>query len=243
MIEISEIYQAPQGEGRFIGRQSLFVRVHECPLTCSWCDSKFTWDKKDPEYDKYESYSASGLAQKILDEPVGAMAIIFTGGEPMLYQRELPEVIDLVRAKYDVPIEIETSGIFTPSFDMVKRCHFNVSHKLPGAGNEKIPLDRLWNREAVHKYLWWDSDFKVVVSEADTDDSVAIYIAWLHELALEDDLSWGKNVQKRIYLMPEGRSAHEIAKRQGRIINLANEYGVCVTTRMHITADNDKRGK
>lgn len=33
-----------QGEGRVIGRKTMFVRTAGCDYRCSWCDSAFTWD-------------------------------------------------------------------------------------------------------------------------------------------------------------------------------------------------------
>ncbi|MBW9234967.1 hypothetical protein JQK62_22610, partial [Leptospira santarosai] len=33
-----------QGEGMVIGQKTMFVRTGGCDYSCSWCDSKFTWD-------------------------------------------------------------------------------------------------------------------------------------------------------------------------------------------------------
>lgn len=44
-IPVLEIFGPTiQGEGRVIGRKTMFVRTAGCDYRCSWCDSSFTWD-------------------------------------------------------------------------------------------------------------------------------------------------------------------------------------------------------
>ncbi|MGH3922689.1 MAG: 7-carboxy-7-deazaguanine synthase QueE, partial [Pseudonocardiaceae bacterium] len=33
-----------QGEGPSVGQQALFIRLSSCNLSCSWCDTPYTWD-------------------------------------------------------------------------------------------------------------------------------------------------------------------------------------------------------
>ncbi len=245
MIEISEIYPALQGEGPNLGRQALFVRVHRCPLSCDWCDTKFTWDKNDPGYADFDSVTAPELARAMLGAaqaltPHEPMSVVFTGGEPMIYQKWLPEVIDLFRAEYRVPIEVETSGIIKPTLAMTTRCHFNVSQKLPSAGNQKVSVDKLFNVENTRLFAMGSSSFKVVVAPVDEDFGVPMYVAWLRK-ATEGVIPWHQ-LRTRVYLMPEGTTEEHISDRQGKIMKLAQQLGVCATTRMHVTAfDNARR--
>lgn len=43
---INEIFQTIQGEGVFTGVPAVFIRLQGCPVGCSWCDTKQTWDKE-----------------------------------------------------------------------------------------------------------------------------------------------------------------------------------------------------
>lgn len=44
-IPVLEIFGPTiQGEGMVIGKKTMFVRTAGCDYSCSWCDSKFTWD-------------------------------------------------------------------------------------------------------------------------------------------------------------------------------------------------------
>lgn len=42
---INEIFQTLQGEGVFTGVPAIFVRLQRCPVGCSWCDTKHTWEQ------------------------------------------------------------------------------------------------------------------------------------------------------------------------------------------------------
>ncbi|MGH7350744.1 MAG: radical SAM protein, partial [Candidatus Methylomirabilales bacterium] len=42
-FQVSELFTSIQGEGEVIGMPSHFIRLYRCDLTCSWCDSKYTW--------------------------------------------------------------------------------------------------------------------------------------------------------------------------------------------------------
>jgi len=78
---ISEIFESIQGEGNFAGVYSLFIRFHFCNLTCSWCDTKYTWFEKSGAF---KEYSAEELKSIIRNSK--PYHIIFTGGEPVLYR-------------------------------------------------------------------------------------------------------------------------------------------------------------
>ena len=58
-----EIFQSIQGEGINMGIPTAFLRLAVCNLSCSWCDTRYTWDWKaydydqDGKWDKYEKIS------------------------------------------------------------------------------------------------------------------------------------------------------------------------------------------
>lgn len=43
---INEMFQTLQGEGFFTGVPAIFIRLQGCPVGCSWCDTKHTWEKE-----------------------------------------------------------------------------------------------------------------------------------------------------------------------------------------------------
>ena len=41
-LKISETFESIQGEGRYAGVPSLFIRTSGCNLRCWWCDTPYT---------------------------------------------------------------------------------------------------------------------------------------------------------------------------------------------------------
>ncbi len=236
-----------------MGRPSIFLRLRRCVLSCDWCDSKFTWRKDDPGFQIYQTYSSEVLVQELVKlaetQRHWPEGLVITGGEPMIWQRELPEVIqgyDRAMDDWDhlqnVKLfpEIETAGTIEPSDDMLSLCSFNVSPKLNSAGNEAIPIDKLWNQQALAKYVRSDhAFFKLVVGEGD-EVSLGLFLGVLKLVASRDNIAWPW-VARRVYLMPEGTTALDIAAAQGHILYLALEHGVNATSRLHVIAWDDER--
>ena len=44
MYKINEVFETIQGEASYTGTPSIFLRLQGCPVGCSWCDTKQTWD-------------------------------------------------------------------------------------------------------------------------------------------------------------------------------------------------------
>lgn len=97
-IPVLEIFGPTiQGEGRVIGRKTMFVRTAGCDYRCSWCDSAFTWDG-----------SAKGdiklmTAEEIYDELKRIGGDLFnhvtiSGGNPALI-KGIQELVDLFQDK------------------------------------------------------------------------------------------------------------------------------------------------
>ncbi len=99
---ISESFNSIQGEGNCAGALSFFVRFQYCNLTCSWCDSKFSWGEN-------KNLQAQTPEQvKELIQASSSPNIILTGGEPTLYQ--LDQLV-VEGKKY----HIETNGTIIPT--------------------------------------------------------------------------------------------------------------------------------
>jgi len=119
-----EIYKSVQGESSFAGRPCIFVRLAGCNLRCSWCDSEYTF---------------SGGYKATEDEIAGEIKklapvklIEFTGGEPLLQERELVPLMErLLREGYE--LMIETSGE-RPVENVPKAVHKVIDVKCPGSG-------------------------------------------------------------------------------------------------------------
>ncbi len=74
---ISEIFHSIQGEGTRAGMPCVFVRLQGCSLRCTWCDTPYALDRRQPEHIM--------TAQQILDEVAqySTPFVELTGGEPL----------------------------------------------------------------------------------------------------------------------------------------------------------------
>jgi len=138
-----EIYKSVQGESSFAGLPCIFVRLAGCNLRCSWCDSEYTF---------------KGGYKQSLDEVEAAVAALapvrlveFTGGEPMLQERELIPLMERLLAQH-YTLMIETSGERLLG-NVPKDVHKIVDVKCPGSGEggsfRMENLDALTKRDEV----------------------------------------------------------------------------------------------
>jgi 7-carboxy-7-deazaguanine synthase len=119
-----EIYKSVQGESSFAGRPCVFVRLAGCNLRCSWCDSEYTFKGG------YKLAEDEVVAE--IEKLAPVRLVEFTGGEPMLQERELvPLMSRLLVSGYE--LMIETSGE-RPLANIPVEVHKIVDVKCPGSG-------------------------------------------------------------------------------------------------------------
>ncbi len=117
---INEIFHSLQGEGFYTGLPAIFIRLQGCPVGCSWCDSKHTWQQdavrqvaleqvveKAAESDAWASADVATLCALLQQRGYAARHVVITGGEPCLHDL-LPLTLALEQAGYQC--QIETSG-------------------------------------------------------------------------------------------------------------------------------------
>ncbi len=239
-----EIFHTLQGEGIGVGSPAVFIRTSRCNLHCVWCDTDHTWNFEGTPW-KHEKDAQPGYRKHCKDDVTwemtpraaadailafGCSHTVITGGEPLLQEDELLEMIRCIRASDpDHFFEVETNGTRMPSDAFVLEIgRFNVSPKLTNSGMDarlRIVPDVLAGFAATPQ-AW----FKFVVSsEADLDEVMALVSA--HGLPLQ-----------RILLMPEGRDVAELDKVAPWLAERCRDLGVRFSDRLHIRLWGDKRG-
>jgi 7-carboxy-7-deazaguanine synthase len=142
-LYLIEIYKSIQGESSFAGLPCIFVRLAGCNLRCAWCDSEYTFT------------GGYKMSEDEVTEEIEKLApvklIEFTGGEPMLQERELVPLMErLLRGGYE--LMIETSGE-RPLEPVPAAVHKIVDVKCPGSGESGSfclsNLDCLTDRDEV----------------------------------------------------------------------------------------------
>ena len=148
--EINEIFCTIQGEAKFTGTPSIFIRFQGCPVGCPWCDTKHTWEydgdiisqqqveQKKKDSKDYGKYTVQDLTDFVKLQPPNH--IVLTGGEPCINDL-YPLTSKLIHHRYSV--QIETSG--TVPILAHNRTWITLSPKIDMAGGFKV------RQEAVNK--------------------------------------------------------------------------------------------
>jgi organic radical activating enzyme len=223
---VSEIFGPTfQGEGPSAGRQAVFVRLSRCNLTCTWCDTPYTWDWKRFDVAR-ESYRAGveDIAGPVLACPAGL--VVITGGEPLLQQQALIRLLLLISGSRR-RIEIETNGTIPPLPELTALVDaFNVSPKLANSG--VLPARRIDRSALSLLAACGKAVFKFVLSGPDDVQEVA---------ALQQD--FGLNP---VWVMPEGTTPETVQTGMRALAEEALARGWNLSSRLHILLWGDRRG-
>lgn len=230
-----ELFASLQGEGPSIGRPVAFVRLSRCNLSCSWCDTAYTWRFEGDNRPHRDGVSFERKANQVVlsEEEVaerimalGQDRLVITGGEPLLQGAALARMVALLQG---MTVEIETNGTVDPhaALDPLV-AQYNVSPKLAHSGNDPA------NALIPERLLAWAQEpkawFKFVIAAPEQVQEV-LALAARYEIA-----------PGRIYLMPEGTDSATLRTREAWLAPLALQHGLRLSDRMHIHLYGDTRG-
>jgi 7-carboxy-7-deazaguanine synthase len=153
-VYLIELYKSVQGESSFAGLPCIFVRLAGCNLRCAWCDTEYAFAQGVRHTPQEVESAIHALAPVRLVE--------FTGGEPMLQERELLPLMDRLLAQ-GLTLLLETSGE-RPLAAVPRPVHKIMDVKCPGSGENTrfhLPnLDALTPRDEVKFVLTDRADYE-----------------------------------------------------------------------------------
>ncbi len=250
MLDISEIFGPTiQGEGRRVGRPSVFIRFARCNFSCAGfaveyvtpsgetkqgCD---TYYAVDPCFKKQWQRSTT---EQIIDrvEQLAAdvnypIDIVITGGEPLLFwkrkafQALLKHFVDLQHV-----VTIETNASLDIVFDQPfqQNLVFSMSVKLLNSGEQ---ARKRINLNALKTILTssQQSYFKFVVDKQNAEQCIEEIQRITSVLPITD-----------VYLMAQGDTVSSLNKNDQAIIDLCIEHNYIYADRTHIRIWDDQRG-
>jgi 7-carboxy-7-deazaguanine synthase len=227
MLRVAEVFGPTiQGEGPHAGRRVGFLRLGLCNLSCSWCDTPHTWDSR--RFDLAVEAPRVDVAQTAERlRALNVSTIVLTGGEPLIQQRLLPELMDLLPG---CAWHVETNGTLAPSDELAGRvAHWSVSPKLSNSRSD--PERRRIRPLALAAFVALPAAiFKFVATKPEDVDEAARFAAE-HGIAAE-----------RVWIMPEGIDIDELVGTHRRIIAATLAAGFNSTSRLHVLLWGDERG-
>lgn len=245
-IYISEIFGPTiQGEGKRIGKVSLFIRVAKCNMSCAGfnvgykvndiqktgCDSFYSVDKAFKR--NWEKLSSIDIVQRLKKlSSLKNIDIVITGGEALLYWKncQFQNLLKyLIKNKHFVTIETNGSIKININKKYQKKIMFSIGLKLKNSGEKlekrinKNTIDNLLNN-GNHSYI------KFVLSKNKED---------IKELL---DIQKRLNIKNTdIYLMPLGTIKKELETNAKYVVEQAIKYNFSYSDRLHIRIWDNKR--
>ncbi|XRO76674.1 7-carboxy-7-deazaguanine synthase QueE [Methanocaldococcus sp. 10A] len=236
---IREIFSSIMGEGKYIGRRFIFVRFAGCPLNCIYCDEMskgyFNRVEKIPGSGEFETLQNMEIEDVInaidkLKTP-DLFAVSFTGGEPLLYPKQIKEIVEILKDK-GYRTFLESNGMFPEkvfyfdiaSIDIKLREHFEY---IKDKDYKKLYKNEL---KTIKKLYNLNSDVyaKVVIMEKTDIEDVKI---------IAKDLSDIGNITLCIQpVTPHGNIIPPSQKKLFEIMEACGEYlkdNVMLTIQMH----------
>ena len=224
-VQIAEIFESIQGEGPWAGTPSLFIRTSGCNLRCWFCDTPYTSWKPEGT-----AWSIDELVWRVSDS--SAADVVLTGGEPML----LPEMEQLSRRcrEHGKRITIETAGTVDQSVvcDLMA-----ISPKL----SNSVPDDPRWHDR--HEQARFRPD--VIRSLLSKHNCILKFVIDQPQDVrdVQDWLSHFSGINPgTVWLMPQARTAEQLAERSCWLRTLSAEHGFQFSSRLHIEQFGNVRG-
>ncbi|MDR2342746.1 MAG: 7-carboxy-7-deazaguanine synthase QueE [Campylobacteraceae bacterium] len=249
---LAESFLSIQGEGKYAGTPSVFLRFGGCNLTCKGfecesvspldgskligCDSIFAVDKK--HFSKsWEKLCDKELFGKVMFHVKGLSYkphIVITGGEPLIHYKN-QDFYALLKLLDDFFVFIETNAtviVDFKKFNLYKNVSFCMSVKLSNSGE---PYTKRVNQKAIEAICEnaKEAFFKFVLDEQMIKEGKA-------QKEIENIIEDYPAIP--IYCMPLGKNKKELEKNSKSIISFCIKNGYNYTDRIHIRLWNDKRG-
>lgn len=229
---LSETFVSLQGEGPSAGERAVFVRLAGCNLTCTWCDTSYSWD-----WDRYDPAVETSIADPVvlaadldrLADPHTRL-LVLTGGEPLLQQPPVVALLNALRVRRPaLRCEVETNGTIAPADALVPLVHrFVVSPKLPHAGSAAAHI----RPQALRALLDLPGSVLKIVLDGPRDLPQVASIA-----------ATAGATPDRIWLMPRATTTAELLAGMRALADPTVDHGYNLSGRTHILLWGDVRGR
>ena len=231
-----EIFYTIEGEGKYVGRPSVFMRFFGCNLTCKafatpdspyGCDSYVSWSKKNKLTfnETFKLLEDNGYIDLLRNSNT---IFKYTGGESLLRQDQLLKFTEAFVSKYNfIPvIDFETNGTVVPDERWVTDFYatFTVSPKLASNGDSE---SKRYNEDALRSFVEMSlvngASFKFVIQTE--EDIKEVFDKHINKFSI---------LKTNVWFMPCCGSRQEHIERATQVVEWSKQYGVNFSSRLHL---------
>lgn len=259
-LQVSEMFASIQGEGPHSGRPSVFLRLGFCNLSCSWCDTPYTWLYTKERLQKVRlnmstAKTSFGRTDGLLGEGDGHK---IHDKRLELTRHSLSEVHSQIRSLADPSIRalVITGGepllhakpllelvpkLISDGFEIEFETNGTISpagfpsrvhfNVSPKLSNSHQPESIRLNHNALAEFMSWPSAILKFVVDKETD---------LNEI--KQLVSSFKIPHNKVFLMPQGRYPEELKNKGVWVADICRDHGFNYSHRIHIELWGSRRG-
>ncbi|MEA1916266.1 MAG: 7-carboxy-7-deazaguanine synthase QueE [Campylobacterota bacterium] len=244
---VVESFFSIQGEGKFIGTPSIFIRFGGCNMSCEGftcsevvnekvtligCDSIYAVNHEHFSHTWQKIENLEELIKHITKHNISySCDVVLTGGEPLIYSTNniFLEFLEYLHVnKHRVTFETNASiSIDFDKYPIYKEMNYSMSVKLSNSNEDKKKRINSKNISNIALHVK-DSFFKFVISENNQIDEI------------EEIASYAPSLP--IYCMAMCNSKNELEDRSLFVVEFCKKNGYIYNDRLHIRLWDKKKG-